>query len=352
MMGEQFRIITSSAPLYSFAILSLITVLALLLFCASNDDGSHEQFLQNEIAKGVTATAATSSSPAITGSGPLNNTGQVASQSAESLVRSIMDPASLITTVMNETGGDKTNSSATGTGHLGGSTNASNTVTNLSNGGNGSALATGNKLQKTIVRNIDTLLLAHQIIPPKDFIPLYDTSPYQILNGHVAAKLPCDTNYTPSLQILVGHLPDLKPVQLRLVKEFSTRGNICLYHVDLGSTTIMSSSLTTATQNNNSRATGGGLQANKTTGTTTTINTDLVLSNPTSEMVVLPNTSTVLIGVNEILPIDSTTAPPKLMSTSSINDNNTSPNQSQERDGQISSIINSMTAGINKPVTK
>lgn len=350
-MGEQCRIITSSAPLYSFAILSLITVLALLLFCASNDDGSHEQFLQNEIAKGVTATAATSSSPDITGSSPLNNTGQAASQSAESLVRSIMDPASLITTVMNETGGHKTNSSATGTGHLGGSTNASNTVTNLSNGSNGSALASGNKLQKTIVRNIDTLLLAHQIIPPNDFIPLYDTSPYQILNGHVAAKLPCDTNYTPSLQILVGHLPDLKPVQLRLVKEFSTRGNICLYHVDLGSTTIMSP-LTTATQNNNSRATGGGgLQANKTTKTTT-INTDLVLSNPTSDMVVLPNTSTVLIGVNEIMPTDSTTAPPKLMSTSSINDNNTSPNQSQERDGQISSIINSMTAGINKPVTK
>jgi hypothetical protein len=351
MMGEQCRIITSSAPLYSFAILSLITVLALLLFCASNDDGSHEQFLQNEIAKGVTATAATSSSPDITGSSSLNNTGQAASRSAESLVRSIMDPASLITTVMNDTGGHKTNSSATGTGHLGGSTNASNTVTNLSNGSNGSALASGNKLQKTIVRNIDTLLLAHQIIPPNDFIPLYDTSPYQILNGHVAAKLPCDTNYTPSLQILVGHLPDLKPVQLRLVKEFSTRGNICLYHVDLGSTTIMSP-LTTATQNNNSRATGGGgLQANKTTKTTT-INTDLVLSNPTSDMVVLPNTSTVLIGVNEIMPIDSTTAPPKLMSTSSINDNNTSPNQSQERDGQISSIINSMTAGINKPVTK
>ena len=350
MMGEQCRIITSSAPLYSFAILSLITVLALLLFCASNDDGSHEQFLQNEIAKGVTATAVTSSSPDIAGSSSLNNTGQAASQSAESLVRSIMDPASLITTVMNDTGGHKTNSSATGTGHLGGSTNASNTVTNLSNGSNGSALASGNKLQKTIVRNIDTLLLAHQIIPPNDFIPLYDTSPYQILNGHVAAKLPCDTNYTPSLQILVGHLPDLKPVQLRLVKEFSTRGNICLYHVDLGSTTIISSS-TMATQTNNSRATGGGLQANKTTGTTT-INTDLVLSNPTSDMVVLPNTSTVLIGVNEIMPTDSTTAPPKLMSTSSINDNNTSPNQSQERDGQISSIINSMTAGINKPVTK
>lgn len=350
-MGEQCKIITSSASLYSFAILSLITVLALLLFCASNDDdGSHEQLLQNEIAKGVTATAASASSPAITASRPLNNTGQAASQSAESLVRSIMDPASLITSVINETGGDKTNSSATRTGHLGSSTNASNTVTSLSNGSNGSALASGNNLQKTIVRNIDTLLLAHQIIPPKDFIPLYDTSPYKILNGHLTAKIPCDTNYTSSLQILVGHLPDLKPVQLRLVKEFSTRGNICLYHVDLGSTTTMSSS-TTATQNNNSRATGGGLQANK-TKTTTAINTDLVLSNPTSDMVVLPNTSTVVIGINEIMPIDSTTAPPKLTPASSINDNNTSPNQSQERSGQISSMIDSMAAGMNKPVTK
>lgn len=351
MMGEQCKIITSSASLYSFAILSLITVLALLLFCASNDDdGSHEQLLQNEIAKGVTATAASASSPAITASRPLNNTGQAASQSAESLVRSIMDPASLITSVINETGGDKTNSSATRTGHLGSSTNASNTVTSLSNGSNGSALASGNNLQKTIVRNIDTLLLAHQIIPPKDFIPLYDTSPYKILNGHLTAKIPCDTNYTSSLQILVGHLPDLKPVQLRLVKEFSTRGNICLYHVDLGSTTTMSSS-TTATQNNNSRATGGGLQANK-TKTTTAINTDLVLSNPTSDMVVLPNTSTVVIGINEIMPIDSTTAPPKITPASSINDNNTSPNQSQERSGQISSMIDSMAAGMNKPVTK
>ena len=350
-MGEQCKIITSSASLYSFAILSLITVLALLLFCASNDDdGSHEQLLQNEIAKGVTATAASASSPAITASRPLNNTGQAASQSAESLVRSIMDPASLITSVINETGGDKTNSSATGTGHLGNSTNASNIVTSLSNGSNGSAPASGNNLQKTIVRNIDTLLLAHQIIPPKDFIPLYDTFPYKILNGHLTAKIPCDTNYTSSLQILVGHLPDLKPVQLRLVKEFSTRGNICLYHVDLGSTTIMSS-LTTATQNNNSRATGGGLQANK-TKTTTAINTDLVLSNPTSDMVVLPNTSTVVIGINEIMPIDSTTAPPKLTPASAINDNNTSSNQSQERSGQISSMIDSMAAGMNKTVTK
>jgi hypothetical protein len=109
------------------------------------------------------------------------------------------------------------------------------------------------------------------------------------------------------------------------------------------------SSSTTATQNNNSRATGGGLQANK---TITTINTDLVLSNPTSDMVVLPNTSTVVIGINEIMPIDSTTAPPKITPASSINDNNTSPNQSQERSGQISSMINSMAAGMNKPVTK
>src|SRR5207237_10495682 len=185
-------------------------------------------------------------------------------------------PESLITSVINETGGDKTNSSATGTGHLGGSTNANNIMTSLSNGSNGSALASGNNLQKTIVRNIDTLLLAHQIIPPKDFLPLYDTSPYKILNGHLAAKIPCDANYTSSLQILVGHLPDLKPVQLQLVKEFSKRGNICLYHVDLGSTTKMSSS-TTKQQNNNSRETEGAEL--KTNNKKTKINTNKQKSN-------------------------------------------------------------------------
>ena len=289
MMGEQCKIITSSASLYSFAILSLITVLALLLFCASNDDGSHEQLLQNEIAKGVTTTAASASSPAITASRPLNNTGQAASQSAESLVRSIMDPASLITSVINETGGDKTNSSATGTRHLGSSTNAINTVTSLSNGSNGSALASGNNLQKTIVRNIDTLLLAHQIIPPKDFIPLYDSSLDKIADAHITAKIPCNGNSSSTLELLIGHTPDFKPIKLEPVKELSKPGYLCTYHTDIGSTHNSSSD-----DRINSTAI-----------------TNVLLRNPSDYRTILPNTSTIIIDINKIIPLYTTQNPRK-----------------------------------------
>lgn len=328
----------SANPLYSFAILTIIVVLSVLLVYTSNDGGSHQQLLQNAIAAGITTTPTSTPVPntaiGVTNTNsnlpnkPVNNTGQAAASQTESLVRSIMDPASLITSVLNQTGGNKTHSSN--------STNQNSGI------GNHSAIALGNTMQTGVVRNIYTLLLAHQIIPPKDFIPLYDTSPYKILNGHLSAKIPCDANSVPSLQILVGHLPDVKPVQLQLVKGFSQPGNICFYHVDLGAATT--------THDNNSAVdsvAGGRLQqANE---TTTTINTDLVLSNPTADRVILPNTSTVVIGVNEIMPMG-------VVATTTNNNNNTNiaPNQSRGGNGQINNLINAMTASMNnnKPITR
>lgn len=331
----------SANPLYSFAILTIIIVLSVLLACTGNDAGSHQQLLQNAVASGMTtsATATRSTSPPVPNTAivstntnsnlpnkPVNNTGQAAASQSESLVRSIMDPSSLITSVLNQAGGNKTHSSN--------STNQNSGI------GNHSAIALGNTMQTGVVRNIYTLLLAHQIIPPKDFIPLYDTSPYEILNGHLAAKIPCDANSVPSLQILIGHLPDVKPVQLQLVKGFSQPGNICFYHVDLGAATT--------TQDNNSAvnsvAGGRSQQANK----TTTINTDLVLSNPTADRVILPNTSTVVIGVNEIMPVG-------VVATSTNNNNtNIAPNQSRGSNGQINNLINAMTTSMNnnKPITR
>lgn len=334
----------SANPLYSFAILTIIIVLSVLLACTSNDGGSHPQLLQTAVASGMTttATATTSTSPPVPNTAivstntnsnlpnkPVNNTGQAAASQSESLVRSIMDPSSLITSVLNQAGGNKTHSSN--------STNQNSGI------GNHSAIALGNTMQTGVVRNIYTLLLAHQIIPPKDFIPLYDTSPYEILNGHLAAKIPCDANSVPSLQILIGHLPDVKPVQLQLVKGFSQPGNICFYHVDLGAAT------TTTHDNNsavNSAAGGRSQQANK---TTTTINTDLVLSNPTAERVILPNTSTVVIGVNEIMPVGVVAA-----GTNNNNNTNIAPNQSRGSNGQINNLINAMTTSMNnnKPITR
>lgn len=338
----------SANPLYSFAILTIIIVLSVLLAWTSNDGGSHQQLLQNAVAAGMTTatTATTSTSPPVPNTAivstntnsnlpnkPVNNTGQAAASQTESLVRSIMDPTSLITSVLNQAGGNKTQSSN--------STNQNSGI------GNHSVIALGNTMQTGVVRNIYTLLLAHQIIPPKDFIPLYDTSPYEILNGHLAAKIPCDANSVPALQILVGHLPDVKPVQLQLVKGFSQPGNICFYHVDLGAATTTT---TTTTHDNNSAVdsvAGGRLQqANE---TTTTINTDLVLSNPTADRVILPNTSTVVIGVTEIMPKG-------VVATSTNNNNNTNiaPNQSRGGNGQINNLINAMTAGMNnnKPITR
>jgi len=159
-----------------------------------------------------------------------------------------------------------------------------------------STIKQGNNIQNTDVRNVHTLLLSHQIIPPKNFILLYSTAPYKIFNGHLAAKIPCSANSVPSLQILVGHSPYLKPVQLHLVKEFSKPGNTCMYDVDIGSET-----LTTTTHSNNTIDKGGEGGGPQQPQDNTLTNTVLVLSNPTDSTVILPNTSTVIIGVNEII---------------------------------------------------
>jgi hypothetical protein len=156
-----------------------------------------------------------------------------------------------------------------------------------------STIKQGNSIQNISVRNVHTLLLSHQIIPPKNFILLYSTSSYKIFNGHLAAKIPCSANSVPSLQILVGHSPYLKPVQLHLVKEFSKPGNICMYDVDIGSETV-------TTHGNDSIDKGGGSPPLPQQQGDTLTNTVLVLSNPTDSTVTLPNTSTVIIGVNEI----------------------------------------------------
>jgi hypothetical protein len=130
------------------------------------------------------------------------------------------------------------------------------------------------------VRDSVFALLADHTIPASGFIHLYDTTPYSIKNGHVAAKIPCDDDSTPLLDILVGVAPGLTPAPLELVANLSTPGELCLYHTDLPAPE----------------------QANATSAnaTTTTMITDIAISNPSDEDVTLPSTSTVVIGINEI----------------------------------------------------
>ena len=124
--------------------------------------------------------------------------------------------------------------------------------------------------QKSVVRDSQAILLEDKTIPANDYIHLYDSTPYMIINGHIAAKLPCDTNNTSPLKILIGQAPNLTPAELEFVKPLSTPGKVCIYHVDIPS------------------------KAGE-------VVTDIAIQNPTTTEIKLPSTSSVVIGVNEIV---------------------------------------------------
>ena len=120
------------------------------------------------------------------------------------------------------------------------------------------------------VRDSVTELLQDKVIPAGDFMHLYDSTPYHILNGHVALKAPCEDDSTTPIQILIGSAPNMTAATLENIAPLSTPGEQCLYHADLipaGNVTII---------------------------------TDVALKNPTEEDIEFPPTATVVIGINEI----------------------------------------------------
>ena len=78
--------------------------------------------------------------------------------------------------------------------------------------------------QTNVVRDSVTELLDGQIIPGGDFIHLYDTTPYHILNGHVALKAPCEDDSTTPIQILIGSAPNMTAATLENIAPLSTPG--------------------------------------------------------------------------------------------------------------------------------
>lgn len=150
---------------------------------------------------------------------------------------------------------------------------------NMTGGGAAGGQTMANETHTTtVVRDSATVLLEGKSIPAKSYIHLYDTTPYMIMSGHIAAKLPCDSGANPILQILIGSAPNFRPADFELIRQLSQPGNLCLYHVNLASSPSPS---------------GGG---------NATILTDIALSNPTNTDISFPPTSTVVIGVNEIMP--------------------------------------------------
>ena len=57
-------------------------------------------------------------------------------------------------------------------------------------------------MQGTVVRDSAVILLEGKTLPGNDFMHLYDTTPYVIKVGHIAAKLPCDASSTSPLDRL------------------------------------------------------------------------------------------------------------------------------------------------------
>ena len=155
-----------------------------------------------------------------------------------------------------------------------------------------------------LVKNPGILLLSHQIIPPKDFMPVYDAMPYKIMNGQVYAKLPCDSNSKPSLQILAGQLSELKVAQLKLITAVSKPGYMCMYYANLTSTnndTVVSTNATSNVPNVDNILTSGGVGGLRKGNLTITY---VELFNPTDYRVVLPSTASLSISVNQVMPLE------------------------------------------------
>ena len=155
-----------------------------------------------------------------------------------------------------------------------------------------------------LVKNPGILLLSHQIIPPKDLMPVYDAMPYKIMNGQVYAKLPCDSNSKPSLQILAGQLSELKVAQLKLITAVSKPGYMCMYYANLTSTnndTVVSTNATSNVPNVDNILTSGGVGGLRKGNLTITY---VELFNPTDYRVVLPSTASLSISVNQVMPLE------------------------------------------------
>jgi hypothetical protein len=151
------------------------------------------------------------------------------------------------------------------------STSAPDTTTTTTNNASttDAAGSTGGGGKETVTRDSVTLLLDGKSLPKGDFIELYDSTPYKIVNGHFVAKVPCTTKSQSEVDLLTGQAPNFKSSEAELVSQLSTPGKLCVYHVDLLS------------------------------GSNNTI-TDVAIKNNSTKDITFPPTSSVAVGVNSI----------------------------------------------------
>ena len=124
------------------------------------------------------------------------------------------------------------------------------------------------QVQTSQPHDSETVLMDGKTIPGRGFIHLYDSTPSNIASGLVAAHLPCDGSGEATVKVVGGIAPDVAPLNMTLVDQMSTLGNICMYHVDIP-------------QQNG------------------TAITDIALLNPAEQSIILPDATSVVIHVSE-----------------------------------------------------
>ncbi|HYV52696.1 MAG TPA: hypothetical protein VE971_05320 [Candidatus Eisenbacteria bacterium] len=205
---------------------------------------------------------------------------------------------------------------------------------------------TSSRNQTIFVQNPGVLLLSHQIIPPKDFIPVYDAMPYEISNAQVSVKLPCDSNSKPSLQLLAGQFSELGPAKLRLIPTLSQPGYMCMYYANLGS---MNNNTLVSTADNIHKVDG-----TRKSGVVTYIE----LFNPTEHRIILPSTASISVSVNQIKPLEkrnqntgvTQTTPTLNQTTPTLNQTTPTLNQTTPTLNQTTPTLNQKILSLNQKI--
>ena len=199
-----------------------------------------------------------------------NSSQSKSAMNAESVIESFLSPkvllASAIVQIRNSTSGDN----------------------NLNNGTLGFSAS------------YKTLMLARQIIPPKDFILLFNIPPSGISNGQIFAKLPCNANYTSPLKPFIvetnsGLKIQTRLIDLQVIGDISRPEHTCVYWATVSNTAniMMRGAINDSVQN--TTKSNSGFDPDQ------TINS-IGLLNPTNYQQVLPPTSSLTLGFNDTFP--------------------------------------------------
>lgn len=130
-----------------------------------------------------------------------------------------------------------------------------------------------------VVRDTVQIILDYKRINADDFIHVYDSTPYHIMNGHVALKMPCDNMGMPMpmVKVMAGNaeMGMFEELDMMLLEEVSTKGKMCVWHGNLESTHDMESPL-------------GNI-------------TDVIIMNDTNKPIRFLPGSSIVVGINEIM---------------------------------------------------